>query len=114
MVAAIHQCFKCGMSYDASETHCPKCDFGRFEQNRGQQFSVDIAHNRQTVETAVQQFYSALEQAGREQYSELEIIVGGGLINREIASTLEAEVWKGSIRSFRQEPHNRGAYILKL
>lgn len=102
------------MSYDASESHCPKCDFGRFEQNRGQQFAVDIAHNRQTVETAVQQFYSALEQASREQYSELEIIVGGGLIRREIATILEAEVWKDSIRSFRQEPHNPGAYILKL
>ncbi|MFX4227606.1 MAG: hypothetical protein ACFHHU_06900 [Porticoccaceae bacterium] len=102
------------MSYDASETHCPKCDFGRFEQNRGQLFSVDIAHNRQTVEVAIQQLYSALVQAGREQYSELEVIVGGGLINREIAVILEAEVWKGSIRSFRQEPLNRGAYILKL
>jgi len=102
------------MSYDASATACPKCDYGRFEQNRGQLVSVDIAHNLQTVEIAAQQFYSALAQARREQYSELEVVVGGGLIKREIAGILEAEVWKESIREFWQEPRNRGAYILKL
>lgn len=75
---------------------------------------VDIAHNHQTIETATQEFYDALAQARQEQYSELEVIVGGGLINQEIASILEAEVWRESIRSYRQEPHNRGAYILKL
>lgn len=102
------------MSYDNTSDHCPKCDFGRFEQNREQRLVVDIAHNRQTIDVATHQFYDALNQAKRELYAELEIIVGNGLINREIANILEAEVWNTSIRSYRQEPHNRGAYILKL
>ena len=76
--------------------------------------SVDVAHSMQTVVVATEQFYDALAQAKRECFSELEVVVGGGLINREIARILEAETWKESIRDFHQEPHNRGAYILKL
>ena len=76
--------------------------------------SVDVAHRMQTVVVATEQFYDALAQAKRECFSELEVVVGGGFINREIARILEAETWKESIRDFHQEPHNRGAYILKL
>lgn len=102
------------MSFDSSLKNCPKCDFGRFEQNIGQRMSIDIAHSMQTLVMATEQFYDALTQAKRECFSELEVVVGGGLINREIASILEAEVWKKSIKDYRQEPHNRGAYILRL
>lgn len=114
MVASIHQCQQCGMSYDSSLKNCPKCDFGRFDHNIGQRMSVDVAHNLQTVVVATEQFYDALAQAKRECFSELEVVVGGGLINHEIASILEAEVWKASIRDYHQEPNNRGAYILRL
>jgi len=114
MPAKLHPCFQCGMNYPDNEKRCPKCDFGRFEQNRGAMTSVDIAHNLQTVDQATQEFYSALAQAKRDCYSELEIIVGGGLINQEISKILDAEVWKNSIKKYWQEPHNRGAYILKL
>ena len=102
------------MSYDSSQKHCPKCDFGRFEHNIGQRMSVDVAHSMQTVLVATEQFYDALAQAKRECFSELEVVVGGGLINREIARILEAEAWKESIRDYYQEPHNHGAYILRL
>jgi predicted ATP-dependent serine protease len=114
MSESVHQCHQCGMSYSSASDRCPKCDYGRFEHNKSQRMVVDIAHNRQTVDIATQQFYEALDRAKRELFFELEVIVGGGLINEEIAHLLETEVWRETIRNYRQEPHNRGAYILRL
>lgn len=114
MAAQLHQCYQCGMSYPANEKTCPKCDFGRYEQNKGKQTTVDVAHNLQTVDQATQQFYSALADAKRQNYSTLRVIVGGGLINREIGRVLETELWKKQIRSFEKEPYNQGAYLVRL
>ena len=102
------------MSYPIDEKQCLKCDYGRFDHNQSETFSADIAHNLQTVDEAVQQFYQALSKAKREQYRELRVVVGGNLINREIGSVLEAEIWKKQIKAYQHEPGNRGAYLVRL
>ncbi len=109
-----HQCQQCGMSYPEEQQCCPKCDYGRHEQNRLCTLEVDIAHDLQTVDQAVDQFHGALAQARRELYRELRLIVGGGLINREVGRLLETELQKKSIRSYGYERHNRGAYLVQL
>lgn len=102
------------MGFSASQRQCPKCDYGRFDQNRSETLSVDIAHNRQTINQATEQFYRALAQAKQENYQQLRVVVGGALINREIASILEGEHWRKQFRSFAQEPGNPGAFIIRL
>lgn len=109
-----HQCQQCGMQFPAHEKQCPKCDYGIFDHNRNRTFSVDIAHNLQTIDQATQQFYNALAKAKREKYLNLRVVVGGNLINREIASVLEAELWKQQIRSYDYETGNQGAFLIQL
>ena len=102
------------MDYADYEKVCPKCDFGRYQQNSDQCISVDIAHNQQTVAQATQAFYEALAQAKRENYGELRLIVGGGLINKRVGQLLEAERHKKQINQFDHEAFNKGAYLVKL
>lgn len=109
-----HQCQHCGMHFPTREKQCPKCDFGIFDHNETRTFSVDIAHNLQTIDQATQQFYDALTKAKREKYRELRVVVGGNLINREIASVLAAERWKQQIHSYDYETGNRGAFLIRL
>ena len=110
----MHSCQQCGMEYPEQYRNCPKCDYGRFEQNADQSFSVDIAHNMQTLLQAEQQFYDALAQAVRENYAQLRLVVGGGLINREAERWLQAELWKERITSFQHEQGNSGAYLVVI
>jgi len=55
-----------------------------------------------------------LAKAKREKYRELRVVVGGNLINKEIGSVLEAELWKQQIRSYDYESGNRGAFLVRL
>lgn len=109
-----HSCFLCGMQFPDTNRNCPKCDYGRYDQNHSKRLSADIAHNLQTVNQATQQFYDLLAQAKREKYGELRIVVGGGLINKEIGRLLEAEQWKNQFKSFDYDKGNNGAYLIKL
>lgn len=102
------------MNFPSEMQQCPKCDYGRFDQNLTKRLSVDVAHNLQTIDQATQQFYQALAQAKREKYHELRVVVGGNLINAEIGRVLEAERWKNQIHSFTNEPGNKGAYLVRL
>jgi len=114
MSTQTHQCQQCGMHFSLPETQCPKCDYRIFDHNETRTFSVDIAHNLQTIDQATQQFYDALAKAKREKYRELRVVVGGNLINKEIGSVLEAELWKQQIRSYDYESGNRGAFLVRL
>lgn len=102
------------MIFPEYEKQCPKCDFGRYDQNQTLIFSVDIAHNLQTQDQATQELYRALAKAKREKYKRLRVVVGGNLINRETGRILDAELWKGQIKSFGYEQGNKGAYLIHL
>lgn len=102
------------MGFDPESGRCPKCDFGIYEQNRKLTYTRDIAHSRQTVEQATHQFYVAMEIARQQEYGNLRLIVGGGLIKAEVGQLLETEKWRGNIQRFELERPNTGAYLIKL
>jgi len=102
------------MQFSENQPNCPKCDYGRYDQNQNQRLTKDIAHNMQTVHQATQECYDALAKAKREKYGELRLVVGGGLINQEIGRVLEAEKWKNQLKSFEYEKFNNGAYLIRF
>lgn len=110
----LHRCHECGMDFEPELGACPKCDFGIYEQNKDLTYTRDIAHDRQTVDQAITQFYAALNDARKGSYGSARLIVGSGKIKEEIGSLLETEKWRGSIQKFELEHPNTGAYRIKL
>lgn len=108
------QCEYCGMQFETEQLRCPKCDQNVYEPNAKRTLEVDIAHQRQTIDMATEQFYQALEEAQQHNYGKLRLIVGGGKINAEIGKLIDAEVWRENIISGQHEAYNNGAYILRL
>ena len=102
------------MQFDLSLTRCPKCDYGITEQNSNETCTKDIAHNRQSLTQATEQFYSVLQSAKRDNYRYLRLIVGGGRIKEEVGHLLETEQWRGTIKNFKLETPNNGAYLVTL
>ena len=107
-------CDNCGMALSPQDIHCPKCDEHRYAKNRKQSFSVDIAHDMQTVAQAEQQLDDALRKARKEKFGSLKIIVGRGIIRKEIRRTLDTAQWQNRIRDYQVEKHNEGAYLIRL
>ncbi|MBT5332235.1 MAG: hypothetical protein HOL48_10700 [Porticoccaceae bacterium] len=108
------ECDNCGMRLTPEDTHCPKCDEHRYAKNAKKTFSVDIAHNLQTVSQAEQQLDIAIREARDQQFGKLRVVVGRGIIRREIRRSLDTAVWQHRIRDYQVEENNEGAYILRL
>jgi DNA-nicking Smr family endonuclease len=96
------------------DVHCPKCDEHRYAKNRNKTFSVDIAHNMQTVAQAEQQLDNAIRKARDEKFGRLKIIVGRGIIQTEIRRSLDAAQLQNRIRDYRVEENNEGAYLIRM
>jgi len=111
---SLHHCHQCGMDFEPECGTCPKCDFGVYDQNKALTYTRDIAHDRQTVDQAITQFYATLNAARKENYGSVRLIVGGGKIKEEIGALLETEKWSGGIQRFELEQPNTGAYFIKL
>jgi len=107
-------CTNCGMLLNPENTNCPKCDEHRYAKNRKLTLSIDIAHARQTLAQAEQQLDQAIEQAMTEQFGNLKIIVGRGLIRDEIHRSLDAAQWQNRIRDYQPEKYNQGAYVIQM
>lgn len=102
------------MDFEPEYENCPKCDFGIYDQNKLLTLTRDIAHNRQTVDQAITEFYATLNSARKESYGCIRLIVGGGKIKEEIGELLETEKWRGGIQRFELENPNTGVYVVKL
>lgn len=111
---SVLDCANCGMTYEADLDNCPKCDFGKYEQNLTNTLTRDIAHNRQTVRLAEQEFYRAIEDAKQQGYGRLRLIVGGGIIREETQNLLDTAVWQKNITGFEIEHPNKGAFLVRL
>lgn len=109
-----NSCNNCGMLLNPEQQNCPKCDEHRCAKNHKQTLSVDIAHGRQTLAQAEQQLDQAIENAIAEQFGNLKIIVGRGLIREEIRRSLDAAQWQNRIRDYQPEKNNQGAYIIQM
>lgn len=108
------ECDNCGMLLTPEDIHCPKCDEHRYAKNKKKTSSVDIAHNLQTVAQAEQQLDIAIREARDQQFGKLRVVVGRGIIRKEIQRSLDTAVWQQRIRDYQVEEHNEGAYILRL
>lgn len=108
------ECYNCGMILLPDDVHCPKCDEHRYAKNHKKTHSVDIAHNLQTVAQAEQQLDMAIRRAREQQFGKLRVVVGRGIIQKEIRRSLDAAQWQNRIRDYQVEPGNEGAYLLRL
>lgn len=107
-------CANCGMIFDIGLGRCPKCDAHPYSENRRCTLTVDIAHQGQRLDEALEEFEEALEMARDQGYGYLRLIVGSGKINRELAKDLDTAMWRGLIRDYQHENSNKGAYLVRM
>lgn len=117
------QCLHCGMPMPASRLHmdelppvlaCRKCDENLYQQHDGSCLTRDIAHNRETIEKAVQKLDALLLEGWEAHCEKLRLIVGGGLIRERVLGQLHYYQQQQRLLSFKEESPNRGAIVVIL
>ena len=116
------ECLFCGLLNrqvpgDIADRHleplCAKCDNPLWSQGDGSTLTVDIAHQRETVQQALVKFTDALNRCWQQSHaSQLRLIVGGGLIREAVLGELFFLHSKGTILDFSEE--NRGAVLVQV
>jgi hypothetical protein len=97
----------------SQEPLCDKCDSPLFSQSDGSTFTLDIAHQHETVTRALDKFEHALNHIWQQSYAEnLRLVVGGGLIRDAVLAELFFKKSRGSVLDFCEE--NRGAVLIKI
>ena len=107
-------CKQCGSVWDAPLDNCLKCGWNLRLLNKSRTLEKDIAHNRQTLEEATNQLHAVVQQAKREKYGFIRLIVGGGQIGIESEKILSYLKYAKSIKSFSRENFNKGAFLIEL
>lgn len=107
-------CLECGMSVDETMSHCPKCDNALDLQHDGSTITVDIAHHGERVSEALSKMQVEIDLAKQGVAMNLRLIVGSGLIREEVLLALRDSEFRGDIISFKAEPHNTGAVLVRL
>jgi len=109
-----HECCHCRFRYADSRALCPKCEYGRFEQNASRYLPVDVAHRHQTVPQATQQCLRALDLAHEQRYAGILYISGRGRISAEVQGLLHFLWAKGRILSYAPMENNPGSWLVRL
>lgn len=110
-----HQtCLNCGMVVDASTLNCPKCDNSLSLQHDGSTVTVDIAHQGERVNEALQKMHTEIELARRGVAMQIRLVVGTGRIREEVLLVLRDLVFRGDVLDFKPEPDNIGAILVRL
>ena len=76
--------------------------------------TVDVAHQGQTKEEALQQLKSGLFDSKRAHNQYLRVIVGTGLISEAVYTRLVHLKRLGRIKSFDYDGSNRGAIMVRV
>ena len=117
------QCLSCGMITAVSipefnstraPQYCSKCDDDLLQQTDMSILEEDIAHHRETIPEALRKLETLLNEAYAGYYSELYLVVGGGMIKHEILAQLYFYQEQGYIRSYEADKHNHGAVIVTI
>ncbi len=109
------ECLQCGFIVDDPEiATCPKCDAVLGKQTDGSIRTVDIAHRQETVSEAVDKLRKAVNRHRKSRTQSLRVIVGGGIIRKEIIASLNQMRARRLIKDYQPEKGNHGAYMLKL
>jgi hypothetical protein len=93
---------------------CPKCDSELKNQHDGSVKTIDIAHNKETLEEALTKLSKAIKESQTKSHQFIRAIVGSKLIKEETLKELSALKKRGTIIEFREDSGNRGALIIKM
>jgi hypothetical protein len=117
------ECLICGMPADCGRLHledlpprlqCLKCDSELFAQSDGSCLTRDIAHGHETVPQALRKLDTALLEAWRSSARDLRLIVGGGVIRREVLGQLHYYRSCGYLLDYAEESPNHGAVLVRI
>lgn len=117
------ECLACGMPADCGRLHlddlpprlhCLKCDSDVFAQSDGSRLTCDIAHRHETVPQALRKLDSALLEAWRSTARDLRLVVGGGVIRREVLGQLHHYRSRGYLLDYAEESPNHGAVLVRI
>jgi|TARA_B110000116_G_C16635398_1_gene490333 triosephosphate isomerase len=111
----MRECLECGFIVDEPEVRdCPKCDAVLGKQTDGSTQTIDIGHDHETVNDAVEKLRMAVNQHRKGTTQKLRVVVGGGVIREKIVTTLNQMRARGRIKSYQFEKGNSGAYMVRL
>lgn len=104
-----------GSIYDRElAQYCSKCDSSLFEQGDGSVLRVDIAHQRETVDQALEKLERALERCWQGYENRIRLIVGGGRIHDAVLGQLWYLRNQGIVLDYSEESGNPGAINLTI
>lgn len=117
------ECLVCGMPAVVNRLQledlppqliCQKCDSNLYVQSDGSILTCDIAHQHETVSKALQKLEAALVDAWQSNCQQLRLIVGGGVIRRDVLGQLHYYQGNGYLLSYTEESPNRGAVLVRI
>ena len=107
-------CQFCGMSLFSSSKTCPKCDSDIENQYNYTTFTLDVAHNKETVKQAIDKLYQVIEQNQIMRHRQIRVIVGSKMIREEVMRELMVLKREEAILDFRMDGKNSGALLIKM
>ena len=107
-------CQFCGMSlFNTSET-CPKCDSVIENQFQPTTLTIDVAHNKETVEQALVKLHRVVKKNKVMKYRQIRVIVGSKIIRSEVIKELEILKREKTIFDFKTDGKNSGALLVRM
>ena len=107
-------CQFCGMSlFNTSET-CPKCDSVIENQFQPATLTIDVAHNKETVEQALVKLHRVFKKNKVMKYRQIRVIVGSKIIRSEVIKELEILKREKTIFDFKTDGKNSGALLVRM
>ena len=76
-------CLVCGMNIMVTMDHCPKCDNDLRFQHDGSTFTIDIAHQGESVSEALKKMQGEIDLARQDVVMRIRLVVGSGMIRDE-------------------------------
>jgi len=119
----VRECLNCGMQLAQSSIDlenlppalsCPKCDENVYLQTDGSCLTRDIAHNRETIERALDKLDECLVAAWSAYAAEVRVIVGGGRIREQILGQLQYYRDQGRVIDYSEDSPNYGAILIRI
>ena len=107
-------CLVCGMNITATMDHCPKCDNDLKSQHDGSTFTIDIAHQGESVSEALKKMQGEIDLARQDVVMRIRLVVGSGMIRDEAMLYLRDLEHRGEIKDFDLELNNAGAILVRL
>lgn len=93
---------------------CPKCDENVYLQTDGSCLTRDIAHNRETIERALDKLDECLVAAWSAYAAEVRVIVGGSRIREQILGQLHYYKDQGRVIEYSEDSPNYGAILVRI